>query len=266
MSHLRAASRSSQKQEVEQLETVESDCFLSFAKRSRTVKRKCNLETPPSPPSLLQPKASVQYNQEFWDKIVLSPSMPQVQEYTAGPGELVSGVAAHRCLLRRVKGEGLRPKSLPTPSELIGRRRMSGRRGGRAQTGDVVPQRVAAVLQHITDLKKRQSAIDQLKTDRHWGFMVDGSVEGKGVAGPNSAETSSTTEESPSTDPAPNLAVCDQQTVIGGCNNVQNLAPGENPMMSFVMATADRQALEAGSEPCLPHRESWGLEFSAEEG
>ncbi|KAG9339000.1 hypothetical protein JZ751_024398 [Albula glossodonta] len=161
MFRLTAASRSSQMQEVEQLETDESDCFLSFATRSRTVKRKCNLETSPSPPSLLPPKASVQYNQEFWDRILLSPSMPQVEEYTAGPGELVSGVAAHRVPLRRVKGEGLRPKGLPTPSELIGRRRMRGRRGGRARRGDVVQQRVATVLQHITDLKKRQSAIDQ---------------------------------------------------------------------------------------------------------
>ncbi|KAG9329368.1 hypothetical protein JZ751_005506, partial [Albula glossodonta] len=118
MFRLTAASRSSQMQEVEQLETDESDCFLSFA------------------------------------------TMPQVEEYTAGPGELVSGVAAHRVPLRRVKGEGLRPKGLPTPSELIGRRRMRGRRGGRARRGDVVQQRVATVLQHITDLKKRQSAID----------------------------------------------------------------------------------------------------------
>ena len=63
--------------------------------------------------------------------------------------------------LRRGQGAEFGKDSLPSPSELIRRRRVRGRRGGGAQRGGVMQQGVATVLQHINDLKRRQSCIDE---------------------------------------------------------------------------------------------------------
>ncbi|KAJ8366545.1 hypothetical protein AAFF_G00350700 [Aldrovandia affinis] len=261
-----------QTQEVELVE--ECDHFLSFAKRSRTVQRRCLVETPPlCPPSTLQPSPSVQYNQEFWDRILQWPSSLQT-EYSGGPVDLRSdpltdwlwcvqsyGAAERRPspALRRVWGAGLGPGSLPTPSQLIGRRRTRGRTGG--QRGDALHPSETTVLHHINDLKRRQGSIDQLKTERCWGIMAGGGAEERGVAG---AEDLSQDWVVPEVGPAPfttNLPHYSQQTVFGS-ERERSRAPGEDPMMSFVTATADR---EAEREPCVSHEEFWGFGFPAEE-
>lgn len=58
------------------------------------------------------------------------------------------------------KGGRLGLGKLPSPVELMGRKK-KGRTGGAAQGSQVVQPRVAAVLQHIGDLRRRQSSIDQ---------------------------------------------------------------------------------------------------------
>ncbi|KAG5844778.1 hypothetical protein ANANG_G00166310 [Anguilla anguilla] len=223
---------------VEQVEVEECDHFLSFAKRSRTVQRQCNVEAPPCPPSFLQPNASDQYNQEFWDRILQWPSPVQTEAGVAAGGR-VGGAAERRPSLwpRRGQGAELGKDSLPTPSELIRRRRV---RGG-AQKGDVMQQGVATVLQHISELKRRQGSIDQLKTERSWGFMADGGPEEMGVARPGDTqlqeqrppELSPAQGWGPSTGHAPfstNLPLYNQQRTFGGGSDAaQTLAPGRTP-------------------------------------
>lgn len=58
------------------------------------------------------------------------------------------------------KGGRLGLGKLTSPAELMGRKK-KGRTGGAAQGSQVVQPRVAAVLQHIGDLRRRQSSIDQ---------------------------------------------------------------------------------------------------------
>lgn len=58
------------------------------------------------------------------------------------------------------KGGRLGLGKLPSPVELMGRKK-KGWTGGAAQGSQVVQPRVAAVLQHIGDLRRRQSSIDQ---------------------------------------------------------------------------------------------------------
>ena len=55
------------------------------------------------------------------------------------------------------------------------------------------------------------------------------------------------------------------QSLFGGFEEAPHLAPGGNPMMSFVLATADRQAKGAWQSPQLSHTEFWGIEHQAEE-
>lgn len=57
------------------------------------------------------------------------------------------------------KGGRLGLGKLPSPVELMGRKKKG--RTGAAQGSQVVQTRVAAVMQHIGDLCRRQSSIDQ---------------------------------------------------------------------------------------------------------
>ncbi|KAJ8342598.1 hypothetical protein SKAU_G00325260 [Synaphobranchus kaupii] len=186
MFHLAGPCGDLQTEVVEQVEVEECDHFLSFAKRSRTVQRQCSVEAPLCPTAFLQPKASVQYNQEFWDRILQWPSSQQTEACSAGAVGMVGGAAERRPSLglRRGQGAELGKDSLPTPSELFRRRRARGGRGGGAQRGDVMQRGVATVLQHMRDLKRRQRSIDQLKTERCWGFLAGSRPEETGVVGP----------------------------------------------------------------------------------
>ncbi|XP_036381549.1 uncharacterized protein LOC118775644 isoform X2 [Megalops cyprinoides] len=237
------------------------------------------MESTPCCPPLLQVNPAAQYNQEFWDRILHCPSSLQSEGYAAAPAELVVGVAARRHLpgLGRVKGAELGPKSLPTPEELMGRRTARGGRGGGARRGDIMQQRVATVLHHISDLKRRQSSIDQLKTGRSWGFMANSRPEEGDATStgeePDTSETgqgiSRTLGRRNKTCPAsfpPNLLLHNQEMTLGGGKAaVQKLAPGDNPMMSFVIAKADRGSHVAGCSPRLSPKEFWGFGFSAEQ-
>ncbi|KAJ8275472.1 hypothetical protein COCON_G00072240 [Conger conger] len=162
-------------------------------------------------------------------------------------------------------GGGVCKDSLPTPSELIRRRRVRGGRVGGAQRGDVMQQGMATVLQHISDLKRRQSSIDQLKTERCWGFMAGRGAEEVGGARPADLLLGQRPPD-PRTGTASfttNLPLQNQQIFGGGSDVMPSLAPGENPMMSFVMATANRQPHRGVCSPQLSHTEFWG--FGSEE-
>ncbi|CDQ78192.1 unnamed protein product [Oncorhynchus mykiss] len=165
---------------VEQPEAEDGDQFLSFAKRSKVVQRQCSeMETEPSPPP--QSSSLSQSRDNFWHRILCQPSEVspeptpsygpvQMQMFSNKPEGLVGvDMAGSPPAGQRVKKGGrLGLGKLPSPVELMGRKK-KGRTGGAAQSSQVVQPRVAAVLQHIGDLRRRQSSIDQLKRGSWWG-------------------------------------------------------------------------------------------------
>lgn len=103
---------------------------------------------------------------------------------------------------------------LPRPSQLMGKRRRD----------QIFQRHTASVLQHIGDLRTRQRHINALKGDRWWGVTA---TENKM---PQEVKEGRTEQH-------PGLTA---DFLFTGCEQVLNLAPGGNPMMSFVEGTAHR--------------------------
>ncbi|XP_055791406.1 tumor necrosis factor ligand superfamily member 13 isoform X2 [Salvelinus fontinalis] len=169
------------------------------------------------------------------------------------------------------KGGSLGLGKLPSPVELMGRKK-KGRTGGAAQGSQVVQPRVAAVLQHIGDLRRRQSSIDQLKQGSWWGSKPRCKAEeghSQRQAEDSSMTISITVEkQDEATDylsPTLTRPYTQQEGLLGGFEQASHLAPGGNPMMSFVLATADRQAKGGWQGPRLSHNEFWGIGHTPEE-
>lgn len=109
---------------------------------------------------------------------------------------------------------GLTHEMLPRPSQLMVRRRR-----------DQISHRHAAnVLQHIGDLRTRQRHINDLKGDRWWGATATETRVPQQFK-----ETRNERHLGPTAD-----------FLFTGCEQVLDLAPGGNPMMSFVEGTAHR--------------------------
>nr|XP_023659369.1 uncharacterized protein LOC111839562 isoform X1 [Paramormyrops kingsleyae]XP_023659370.1 uncharacterized protein LOC111839562 isoform X1 [Paramormyrops kingsleyae] len=237
---------------------TDNDQFLSFAKRSRTVWRSYEMETSfmPAPywrryppvhdPSGMSRRPGVQQfphnflvTENYMDT---SAGMSYSDTYTKPAGCAVSP--------KPLPGQRLSqaPEKLPTPRELMGQRRRRGmgeRVGGLAED-DVARHKAAAVLQHIRDLKKRQSAIDKLKTERWWSSTnwQDSEEDSWGpVEGCPLPPMAKSALQAGGTAPPPSDShgSCDQEVTFGTRLEKLNLPPGENPMMSFVLTTADRQ-------------------------
>ncbi|XP_062341649.1 uncharacterized protein LOC134039659 isoform X2 [Osmerus eperlanus] len=164
---------------------------------------------------------------------------------------------------------------LPSPAELMGRRKR-GRTAGALPGRCHVPQpRVAAVLQHIGDLHRRQGSIDRLKRERWWGKAgLPSHAEGpedsdspgaEAPQGPTMSFSEDKTEDGATVSVIPEHTTFRPESLFGGFEEAPHLAPGGNPMMSFVLATADRQAKGAWQSPRLSHKEFWGIEHHAEE-
>ena len=62
----------------------------------------------------------------------------------------------------------------------------------------------------------------------------------------------------------PYSTVMSLQSLFGGLEQASHLAPGGSTMMSFFLATADRQAKGGWHGPCLSHNEFWGNGHTAE--
>ncbi|XP_066517916.1 protein INCA1-like isoform X2 [Hoplias malabaricus] len=124
----------------------EYDPFLSFAKRSRAVHRQDPVSQHP---------ALSQYNDSFRDKILRNPSESSFScdLFSLDPSELACGQSG-RVLL----------ETLPSPATLKGRKRRGGRYSAERQA--------TAFTHHITELRRKQSLIDELKGEKWWGSSV----------------------------------------------------------------------------------------------
>ncbi|XP_026990454.2 uncharacterized protein LOC113635328 isoform X1 [Tachysurus fulvidraco] len=247
-------------------DTENNRLFLSFAKRSREVQRRdtftarapaLNLHRSSSSSS-----SSSQYGEEFWEKILSYPST-EVTQYDLCCGDPVTRFSREPAEMvwtgtRGVKNKNLSVNTLPSPAQLMGRRK-KGR--GRVPGGDAAQRQAAAVTQHIEELRRKQSAIEQMKEDKQWGSMPGYSSENScpyDVGTLTSPETLWSSDRSLThshyTSPSPthlNTGTVKPQ-VFGGCKEMMDLVPGGNPMMSFVVTgTAHREAERSWDSPCL---------------
>ncbi|KAI7812599.1 hypothetical protein IRJ41_005229 [Triplophysa rosa] len=110
--------------------------------------------------------------------------------------------------------ECLTHEMLPRPSQLMGRRRRD----------QMFHKHAANVLQHIGDLRTRQRHINELKGDRWWGATATETRVPQQFT-----EIRNEQHLGPTAD-----------FLFTGCEQVLDLAPGGNPMMSFVEGTAHR--------------------------
>ncbi|KAK6305533.1 hypothetical protein J4Q44_G00243130 [Coregonus suidteri] len=278
--------------QIEQPEAEDGDQFLSFAKRSKVVQRQCSeMVTEPSPPP--QSSSLSKSREDFWHRILCQPSEVspepttsyspfQMQMLSNKPEGLVGvNMTGSPPAGQRVKKGGrLGLRKLPSPAELMGRKK-KGRTGSAAQGSQVVQPRVAAVLQHIGDLRRRQSSIDQLKRGNWWGskprckaeegrsqWPAEDSSMSQAQLEPSLAFSTTVEKQDEATDylsPTLTRPYTQQEGMFGGFEQASHLAPGGNPMMSFVLATADRQAKGGWQGTCLSHNEFWGIGHTPEE-
>ncbi|XP_062845066.1 protein INCA1-like [Trichomycterus rosablanca] len=261
--------------QTEPAEPEQSDQFLSFAKRSREVHRQ--YETGVCVPSrILHHSPLTQYNDAFWEKIVQHPSEESpgiepsfsspVNTFPREPPELVCDYT----VVRGTKRSNLCLENLPTPSQLMSRKR----KGGRRLKGDAAERQVTAVTQHIGELRRKQSIIDQMKKEKWWGSTFSFSPETSCY--PVAEELTDTEDLNPPGTPlspryaAPSPAHLNIGTLVpkafGDFRSLLDLAPGGNPMMSFVVTgTADRGVQRDWDLDRLSHTEFWGFRSINEE-
>ncbi|XP_060719735.1 uncharacterized protein LOC132841398 [Tachysurus vachellii] len=245
-------------------DTENNRLFLSFAKRSREVQRRDTF-TARAPARHLHRSSSSssssissQYGEEFWEKILSYPSTKATQ-YDLCCGDPLTGFSREPAEMvwtgvRGVKNKNLSVNTLPSPAQLMGRRK-KGR--GRVMGGDAAQRQAAAVTQHIEELRRKQSAIEQMKEDKQWGSMLDYNSENScsyDVGTLTSPETLWSSDLSHYTSPSPTHlnTVTVKPQVFGGCKEMMDLIPGGNPMMSFVVTgTAHREAEGSWDSSCL---------------
>ncbi|KAJ7996671.1 hypothetical protein DPEC_G00239450 [Dallia pectoralis] len=169
-------------------------------------------------------------------------------------------------------------EKLPSPADLMGRKKKGGTWGAVVGSQAVQP---SAVLQHIGDLHRRQTSIDQLKQGRWWGSKPRCTAKertqqpslDRGLPqtqlDPNLSFSPTTVgmEDECINSLSPTLTQPDtqQQGLFGGFEQASYLAPGGNPMMSFVLATASRQPTGGWRGSRLSHDEFWGIWHNPEE-
>ncbi|KAG7314948.1 hypothetical protein KOW79_022251 [Hemibagrus wyckioides] len=234
-----------QLRQAEPAETEESGHFLSFAKRSREVHRRSAVTVCLPARELHDSPSPSQYGEEFWEKILRYPSR-KAESYDPWCGDPLTVFSREPAEmvwtgLRGGRNENLSVDTLPSPAQLMGRRK----KRGRAQRGDAAQIQAAAVTQHIGELRRKQSAIEQMKKEKWWGSTL-------GYTSENSC--SFDVGSSPETlwSPTHLNTSTDYPQVFGGCKEMMDLAPGGNPMMSFAVAgTARREAERSWDTPCL---------------
>ncbi|KAF7688434.1 protein INCA1-like [Silurus meridionalis] len=272
--------------QTEATDTTESGQFLSFAKRSREVHRRSSVPLCVPARDLHFSPSVHQCGDEFWEKVHRYPSEKAdyydlycedaFNMFSREPAEMVCTGG------RGVRKENLSVYTLPSPTQLISRRK----KGGRVQRGDTAQRQAAAVMQHIGDLRRKQSAIEEMKKEKWWGSTLHNTPENScsvDVGNLTPPETQWSLNLSPShTDTqytAPSRTHLNPSSVtpqvFGGYKEIMDLAPGGNPMMSFVVTgTAHREAqrnwdmspldtppLEMSylDTPYLSHTQFWGF-------
>ncbi|XP_018584369.1 uncharacterized protein LOC108920237 [Scleropages formosus] len=255
---------------------TDNDQFLSFAKRSQTVRRGYEMEKAAFLPPFLQPWSSPQATFDFWNSNERSevPTTPYKFLWTENhidvSTEAVGGTMEQASFegLRWLRDAGPGLERLPTPAELMGRRKKGGGRAA-AEGTDAMQHKGAVVLHHIRDLKKRQDAIDQLKKEKWWGSAADrksNATEQLAMLVTMSPGHLETPDGSNSCigwghNAATGVLfppVFDKKEVtFGGYEKELSLVPGGNPMLSFVLANAERQVHGSHYIPYSSQKEFW---------
>ncbi|KAL7837939.1 hypothetical protein AOLI_G00263430 [Acnodon oligacanthus] len=220
-------------------ETEQCDPFLSFVTRSRAVHR--HRESSSGPPALSR------YDDAFWHKVLQSPSEESfscdpLNELFTAPAELVCGHTGSSCL-----------EKLPSPATLMRKKRK--KRGGDEE------RHTPAVKQHIRELRKKQSIIDELMGEKRWGSSVSWRSEGlcERAEGEQDIIPQDDHHHSLLTD-----SPVSRENVFSGYQQLLDLAPGGNPMTSFA-GTAHREVLGNWEQPGVSHAEFWGFGYNIEE-
>ncbi|XP_041947565.1 uncharacterized protein LOC121708763 isoform X1 [Alosa sapidissima] len=267
-----------------ELQIENDEEFLSFARRSKEVQRMCEEEVPQSV-SFQEPSAFPQYDEAFWDRIVHQPSheSPHVNCFTSPRGHVNAKGVIQGPPSKRRWGEDLAPgaEQLPSPADLMGRRQ-KGKRSTEVRRTPAMQPKVAAVLNHIGDLKRRQSSIDLLKRDIWWSdsnefVPTEDNTMGykdlivardeqllEPISRDGLKETPIDLQDS-ITHTYTDAALYSHKHVLPGCDQMLSLAPGGNPMTAFVLASADRQSQRAWQSPSLPQEQFWGFGQRTEE-
>lgn len=219
------------------------DLFPPFAKRSKEVNR--HREESVLPP--VQP----QYDEPFWRPDVPLPCEESFRcdEPFLDPGLYSSSPAGMVSRQNRVSA-GLTHEKLPHPSQLMGRRKR----------GQGLQKQAANVLKHIGELRTRQRHINALKGDKWCGATALSSPEESGsptearneqllglTAGISFSTLLMDNPDVTMTKPheAASSLTHHQQFLFQEYEQFLDLAPGGNPMMTFVAGTAHRSLLMA---------------------
>ncbi|XP_076867670.1 uncharacterized protein LOC143518786 isoform X2 [Brachyhypopomus gauderio] len=254
--------------QTEPFERGAYDPFRYFARRSREVHRQ-NDNCPSLPPAIPRHSPLSQYEDDFEDRNLQRTGeklLDHDQSCASSLDVFWSTSADPVCGRKGERRAGYHLEKLPSPTELMGRRRR--KRGGRTQRGDMT-QRQTAVTQHIGDLRRKQSFINQMKGEKWWGsaavcrpersfFPEEGQLTQAGFAIP-----------SPSLHALHGPPACTNlfsPEPNAGCKEMLDLAPGGNPMMSFVMmGTAYRGAQRDWENPVQTHTAFLGIGCNIEE-
>ncbi|XP_028840420.1 uncharacterized protein LOC114793004 [Denticeps clupeoides] len=253
----------------------EEDEFLSFAKRSREVHRLCDEEV--LLPQLPQPRPFPQYDGDFWNRNLQQPRNKGPEIHRFLPNSYFSPPLGHAQVNsldalqvpmpdpRESSVARVGAEKLPSPADLMGRSRKGRSRVQRSELS-----KVTTVLQHIGDLRKKQSSIDRLKTEKWRISNNDSGPEESSLSGQEMITEASepifshnvfnTYEKQHSAFLFPH----NQQDLFKGFPD-QVMTPGDNPMMSFLMATADREILGSKEGPKVSNNEFWGIGWNTEE-
>ncbi|XP_026115805.1 uncharacterized protein LOC113094299 [Carassius auratus] len=221
-----------------QTETDDFDLFPPFAKRSKEVTRSNEESVLPVQP---------QYDETSWktavpisceDLFTYEPFLASAL-YSSSPFGMVN---RHK----RVS-TSLTHENLPHPSQLMCRMRRYHRR----------QKHTPSVLQHIGELRMKQRHINELKGEKWWGATAvprpedsSGSLPEGGdeqLIGPAAGVSfSAMLMDNPDvTMTMPYEAVPSPTLLFSEYEQFHDLAPGGNPMMSFVSGTAHRSLLMA---------------------
>ncbi|XP_078525933.1 protein INCA1 [Lissotriton helveticus] len=246
--------------------------LIPFAKRSKMVSRHGSEKRLTE----LTSNCSTQcYSGEFWNRLGQQPSAHWMEEYRTSPARMSNYAVERPDSLTDLPSLQIIsiPERLVSPSELC--RNKKGKQKGQKRDSS----HVMSVCCHLEDLRRRQATIDQLKK-LHWG--------GYGAQPPPDCleEVDSSSSEiyvSKEMQNQESFSHLGKQRAsswnVEQSSFLRNgqllyprwspeveeafLVPEEHPVMSYVMATADRHS---GAPPgCLTREMLWGSEHQPEE-
>ncbi|XP_069462410.1 protein INCA1 isoform X2 [Ambystoma mexicanum] len=214
-------------------------------------------------------------NNGLWNRLEQQTSLNWMEENKTSPS-LMSSCAVQRpdSLPDAISLQMLsRYERLPSPAELCSRKK--GKRKGKKTHN----RQVMSVCYHLEDLKRRQSTIDQLKKMQWGGYgaqprsecLEEDDITSSDIYIPEEIQS---TEQFGCLEEQRDSALCmgQHRFLTSGQLIYPQWSPyveetfsvsEERPMVSYIMATADRQ--NTPSTGCLSQERFWGCQHQPEE-